>query len=80
MRRTGSHVHYCSNQKAGCRGSYRCSDAYLEQDGSDVFCGVNPMDSELCEDCITSYCAECGSCLNVEKHSDDCPKARAWAV
>lgn len=82
MRRNGFHFHSCTNRLAGCKGTYRCSDEYLERnhDPDGVYCGVDPLDSGLCEDCATSICSDCGATLNIQPHEDECPKATAWAV
>lgn len=77
MRRDHTHTHYCANREFGCQSSYSC-DAELERnyDGfPKVICSINPMEEGRCEDCETSICSECGSCLNIEKHAKDCPKA-----
>lgn len=79
MNRRGYHRHSCSNKAAGCKGTYPCSNDYLERntDPDGVVCGVDPLDSGLCEDCATSGCSDCGAVLNVATHDPDCPKATA---
>ncbi len=78
MRRTGTHLHYCSNRKQGCQSSWECRNTHLESnyDGwPDPVCGVNPDDGVECEDCATSRCSECGCVRNIEPCDQDCPKA-----
>lgn len=77
MRRDGTHLHYCCNRSAGCTSSYNCSNDYLERnyDPDGAICGINPLDDQPCEDCLTSQCSACGAVLNVAKHEDDCEKA-----
>lgn len=65
------HVHYCENRRHGCTSTYVC-DAPLERnyDGCpEVVCSINPGDDGECEDCATSYCEDCGVCLNLEAHA-----------
>ena len=69
------HTHACKNKALGCKGTYQCSaDPERDEDGT-KYCSVNPMDDVECEDCLTSYCDECGVCLNVTTHDIECPKA-----
>lgn len=79
MKRDGYHTHTCSNKGAGCKGTYRCSDDYLEQnhDPDGVYCSVDPFSEGECLDCQTSQCSECGAVLHISKHEEDCAKATA---
>lgn len=73
-----AHTHFCVNRSKGCCSSYECR---LPPEGAPdcpLYCsGGNPDDRELCEDCDTSRCSECGQTLNVETHDPECEKATA---
>lgn len=76
MRRDGTHQHYCCNRSAGCKSTYECSNGYLERnyDPDGAICGINPLDDQPCEDCLTSQCSECGRTKNIEQCEEDCSK------
>ena len=73
------HLHRCGNHAHGCTNTYECSNKNLEwdPDGSGWHCTANPFNEQVCEDCDTSRCSDCGSVLHIDTHDPDCAKATA---
>ena len=73
-----THTHSCGNKAHGCRSTYQCSDEYLEREPfGGTYCTANPLNEQVCEDCDTSRCSDCGSVLHIDTHDSDCPKGTA---
>jgi hypothetical protein len=69
---SASHTHHCRN--IGCPTTWTCeADLERNYDGfPEVICPINPGNDIECQACEESRCADCGSVLRVEAHSQHC--------